>query len=752
MSTRTPFPNNQIPLSEINPISLKLINMYPLPNVPGTGLSNNYDTSGVTTQTDNTFDTRLDYRFSEMNNFFLRYNYDMINTQLPHVFPETANGFNPLGQPVNARFGYEYGNNGYMQQRVHGLALNDTYTLSSRLVLVLRAGYSRYQNHALPQGWGTNPASQLGMQNVNVDQISSGFPNIWVSNFSGLGDGNFIPTLNTNNVYTTSGSLQWLKGSHIVKFGGEFTRRQVEDFQSQEPRVGYQFTPSFTADPNNLASTGNAMASLLLGYPGQSMRSRYLIMPGYRTLENGWYVQDDYRVNRWLTLNLGLRWDYYSPVSEAFNRISNFDFSTAAMVVAGQDGIGNTVGVQKDRKDFGPRFGFAAQVDQKTVIRGGFGINYAPTMLGTPGAFRNPPFISAFTITPNNITPINSISDVLPTLAPVAFSNFSGSVAAVAFNYKIPYVEQVNITAQRQLPLGLFLSSSYVASLGKRQSGSNANPDANGAAPGAAPLQSRRVYTLIYPNLADIDTVRNYYTSSYNALQTTLEMRLSHGMTLNANHTWAHTLDNSQYRYVAYSVPSTVKESSASDMRNRVAVTWSFDVPYKGTPSRFYSTLLRNWRINAIATAETGLPFSVTQTSTQTNSATGTNLPNLVSSFRVPHASMAEWFNPAAFVAQPNYTWGNEGFDLLNAPGFWDVDLALHRQFKVTERITMQFRFESFDFTNTENPQRTGGRAGAVRVWVNPYPYHNLDHWEPATRGGAEVAVLKLRMVSYDEG
>jgi len=316
-------------------------------------------------------------------------------------------------------------------------------------------------------------------------------------------------------------------------------------------------------------------------------------------------------------------------------------------------------------------------------------------------------------ITPTNLTPINSVSDPIPPLIPVDPLNLSGPLVAVTQGYRAPYVEQFNFTVQRQLAGRFVLTTGYVASLGKRQSGSNTAIDRNGATPGAANVQTRRVYSSIYPNVTTINTVQNYYTSSYNALQTTLEVRDWQGMTLNINHTWAHGLDNSEIRYIGYAQPVTIKGSANSDIRHRVAITWVYGLPFGKGSNNAYSRIVRNWRINALGIAQTGLPFQITQTGTQTNNATGTNRPNQVADFHVSDATTAQWFNAAAFVPQPANTWGSEGRNLLNAPGKWNFDLSLHREFRPTEALTVQFRWEAFDFTNTVTPAAPVSVLGA---------------------------------------
>ena len=160
-------------------------------------------------------------------------------------------------------------------------------------------------------------------------------------------------------------------------------------------------------------------------------------------------------------------------------------------------------------------------------------------MQGTPGSFRNPPRVSTLSITPTNLTPLNSISDPIPPLTPnsVDPSLLSGPIAAVISDYHTPYSEQFNFSVQRQLPWGLILNNAYVASLGKIMSGANTSWDRNGAAPGTANVQTRRVLSYLYPNVTTINTVENYFTSSYQALQTSLDWRGHNGFTLNFNHT-----------------------------------------------------------------------------------------------------------------------------------------------------------------------------------------------------------------------
>src|SRR5205823_2546622 len=184
----------------------------------------------------------------------------------------------------------------------------------------------------------------------------------------------------------------------------DLRRRQTDPFQSPTARGQFNFDSNLTNDPSGaVARSGNSIASLLLGYPASTTRSKYLVRPGLRNWETAAYAQDDWRVTRWLTLNIGFRYDYFGPNSEVANRISNVDLVRGKIIIAGQDGVSSSAGVQPDRLDFAPRFGFAATVAKGTVVRGGYGISFVPNMIASSMALRNPPFVSLFTI---NATPL----------------------------------------------------------------------------------------------------------------------------------------------------------------------------------------------------------------------------------------------------------------------------------------------------------------------------------------------------------
>ena len=371
-----------------------ILRLYPAPQLPY--VTNNYYSDPARIQTDNTMDARIDHRFTDRDTFYVRYSWNHTNTTTPHNLPTAPNGIDPVGN-----------GGGFTNQQNQNIQLNNVYTINPNTIAVVQGSYSRWALRSLQTNFGKAVATQLGVPGVNVDGDSTGIPGITLTtaqNIQSLNEGTYQPNLDYNNTFQENASLQFSRGKHSLKTGVNFIRRQVNETQSSDARGTFTFSSLLTSDTYNTNTTGNGLASFELGYYNSISRSKYLIHPGYRFLESGVYFQDDWRATKWLTLNLGMRWDYYSPVSEQYGRIPNWNWAKMGLSAPGEDGMGNTAGVKKDWLNLAPRFGFAAQLNKKTVLRGGFGVNYAPDLQGTPGAFRNAPYNYSVTVNPATAT------------------------------------------------------------------------------------------------------------------------------------------------------------------------------------------------------------------------------------------------------------------------------------------------------------------------------------------------------------
>jgi hypothetical protein len=613
---------------------------------------------------------------------------------------------------------------GTSTQRTQGVALNYVHTFGPRWVMELKAGYSRYAIRSLSYNPGQNLSEQLGLKNSNVDEDSSGLVRMIPSGYTGIGDGQFVPEFNTNNLFQYGGAVTHQAGAHGLRFGANVRKRQVTQYQSPHPRGTFSFQPSTTS---NFGPGGNAIASMMLGFPFDGQRQKQLIHPGYRFSESDLWIQDDWRVRPWLTLNIGLRYDYFSPLSEYRNQISNLNLDTAQMVIAGQNGVSKYAGPSEDWINISPRFGFAATLSKGTVLRGGYGISFVPPFMGSPYAMRNAPFVNSWSIPTATYTPIFKLTDGLPPVTPSDPTDPAGTINAVSFKFEVPYIHQFNLTVQRELPFELIATVSYVGQLGRKQFFPNSSVNYNLPAPGdVTTIDARRPYASRLPRVNNIPVYGNYSNTSYNALQATLERRFSRGFGAVANYTWSHTIDNYLYRPGAQEVFQ--KGNSNLDVRHRFTATANYQLPFASNAKGFAGALAKGWQVNGIAILQTSVPFNVTNgTGVNGTGDTGNDFPNLVGDpfqagpvagnsdvrcrttisqgGRAPDTigTLGFFFNPCAFQRQASGTYGNLGRAVLRGPAWVTFNFSAFKDLALTERLRLQIRGEFFNIFNHPN-------------------------------------------------
>ena len=695
-SIRTRFTNDQIPASRMDPIAVKFINLFPLPQT-GT-LANNFVYQPSKVQDNDTMDARGDYRFSDTDMFFARYSLNNTSTVIPPGCPPAANGMSPV---------CDTGRSGTASQRAQNAQLSNVHIFGPSLVMELKAGFSRYYIYSLPVNYGKNYSQQLGLNGINVDSDSSGLAIVSMSGLTNLGDWTYIPLLTSNNLFQETGSISYLRGAHNIKMGADLRRRQTSVFQSATSKGQFNFDSNLTNDPSGaISGSGNAVASFLLGYPASTTRSKFLVYPGLRNWESALYIQDDWRVTHWLTLNVGLRWEYFGPTTEVANRISNVDLVKGKIIIPGQNGVSASAGVNSDWLDFAPRFGFAATVAQGTVLRGGYGISFNPNMLASNMAMRNPPFVSLYNVTATPLTPLNRFSDGLPLPVATDPNNPTGALIGISPSGATPYVQQYNLTIQREVGHDFVATVAYVGALGRRQYLFNGATSFNLAPPGPGAVQQRRPYYSVFPNASTITINGPWYNSVYQGLQSTLERRYKNGLSVLATYTYAHSIDNASGSSGtgALAIPDNrqaERGNSILDLRHRFTLLGDYALPFARNAKGITGILAKDWGVNAIVVLSTGISNDITNSAARSNTG-GVDRPNVVgdptSGFQ---QSVYQWFNTKAFASQPLYTFGNLGRNVLHAPGRKSLDLAIHRDFTVREGMRLQFRAEGFNVTNT---------------------------------------------------
>ena len=716
VTLRDRFPNDQIPPDRINQVALNVLNLYPAPIFGG--LVNNFSQSPVKRQRDQTFDAKVDHSFSANDVMFGRYSFNDTSTFLPPQLPKQGD-IEAGGD--NNQFA------GPSTQRSQSSHLNYLHIFRPNLLAEFKAGYARFAIATLPPNYGNNVSQKLGIPGANVDADSSGLTSMVIAGFRGLGDSNFIPILTINNVFQYVGNVTYARAGHTFKLGVDVRRRQTSPFQSPQAKGQYTFNGNFTNDPSGTVSgSGNSIASMLLGFPSNTVRSKYLVSPGFRNTEFAAYIQDNWRVNRWLTLNLGLRYDLYTPQYEVANRIANADLDAGKIIIAGQNGISRSAGISGDYNNFAPRFGFAATVTPRTVIRGGIGLNYYPISFGSGAALRNPPFVNLYTIDTTPLAPINKISDGFPAPGPIDPLNPSGNLTTIARDIVNPYVIQYNFTVQRELSSGLVWSVGYVGALSRKQ---NLSPNINLALPRAGAIQPRRLYFSKFPSVASISQLSSWGTSNYHSLQTSVEHRFRAGLNLSGNYTWSHLIDdfsNGSGKVGGFgATPQLVtnrrleRGNSDIDIRQRFVVLINYELPFGKGLKGAAGILAKGWQVNAIGVLQSGPTFTVLNGAARANTG-GSDRPNQLRDASLPsdQRSLGRWFDTSAFVAQPLNTIGNAGRNTLFGPGRKSLDFSVFKDFALRERMKLQFRAESFNITNTPNFEVPGNQLGTAAFGV----------------------------------
>ena len=709
--TRQPFDGNIIPSTRMDGPAARLIALYPEPNLPG--LANNFVYSPVREQNVDQLDFRVDHNVSDKANLFVRYSFGDTDTITPAPLPGKAQGGS----------GFTFA--GPNKLRTQGVAVGYTRVFTPTLVDELRLGYTRIRSNVLPFFYGEKIAEEVGIPGANIDQFSSGLTGITIAGYRGLGNSFFLPIIKFINNYQVTNNINYTRGKHVLKFGVHFLRPQTNHFQSAYPMGRYAFNANFTANPAAPAGTGNAMASFLLGFPAVTTRTALLAPNYHRYIEHSSYIQDDWKIHPRLTLNLGLRYELITPAVSKNDHLSNFDFQKGRVVLAGKDTT-RTAGIETDKNNFGPRVGFAYTLAARTVLRGGYGVFYdAVPMFAQLRPF---PFLTTFGITTSTFVTQNRMSDGFPPIDTDVERNAAnpfGTIDAVPFDNPLAYIQQFNLNVQRALTENVGLTVSYVGTLGRKLRWVY---DENLPAPGAGPVQQRRPYFGVVPNVVGLQVNHAEASSTYHSLQVSAEKRFSAGFGFLASYTWSHWIDNaiSEAGYGSQGPnPLDIRNRSLergndpADIRHRLVFSWIYELPYGkgkrwGNRSDWTTWILGGWQINGITTLQSGLPFSVAVASSLLNTGGG-NRADRAGSGKLDRSqrSLTRFFDISAFRQPAQYAFGTAGRDILYGPGYVNLDFSVFKNIRLRESRNLQFRSEFFNLTNTPQFGPPDGTLGS---------------------------------------
>jgi hypothetical protein len=712
-SGRQPFGSNKIPGNMIDPIALKLMTYYPAPNFAGPNPnSQNYFAAGGPILSRNYLDVKVNFTRNDKHSIWGKYGRMWATSGGKAVF-------GIAGGP-----GLGGGDPGLGNTLIQVGTIGHTYTISPTLLLDGVVGYERQGQHVYPNDFGTNYGLQFGIANMNgPDPLQSGFPNIGVSGYTGFGVPNWMPLMRVEESYTQSDNLTWTKGAHEIRFGFDLVRHHLNHWQpeiGQGPRGYLGFGGGETALRGGAAPNQfNAFGAFLLGLSDDAEKSlQYILLTG-REWQFGWYARDRWQVSRNLTINLGLRYEYYPLMTRAGKGLERYDPDTNLMYLGGRGNVPQDTGFTVSHKLFAPRVGLAWRIGEKTVLRSGYGINFDPIPFSRPLRGRYPLTINFANTAPNSYAWATTFAQGVPNTVGPDLSTGIVSVPGNA-NARSPwpgmihrgYTQTWNLTLERKLPQNLISTIAYV---GSQSVHLLADTDINSGFPGSG--TTGLPYYSKYGRTVPTQMWDGYLSSNYHSLQVSVKRSFAKGLMVQGAYTYSKAIDlvdDDGSVTLGWNWAPIFRRNRATagfDRTHVLQVGWLYELPFgKGkmmAQSGVAAAILGNWQVNGVMAAYTGVPFTVSAPGTSLNAPSNSQTANQVKTdvVRLGNAGPGQlYYDPTAFAPVTAIaTFGTSGRNILRGPGVWNTDLDITRQFPIKERLRVQFRAEFFNAANTSH-------------------------------------------------
>ncbi len=694
--SRIPFPGKVIPASRISPVSRNLLAYWPLPNQPE-GSRTNYYNSPPTTDNIDTGIVKIDHRFSDLDSIFVRYGINHHET--------FSSGTAPLAGGRRA------------DDAAHGATINWTHILSPTRLNVFAISYNRFIQDSFGQNHGTPVAAQAGITGISNNPRDVGFPeSVSFSTGTGfLAIGEASTRIRRMNTYQVQNSTTFTMSSHTFKFGEDLRWVQANVLQTSALQGSFTFNGQYS---------GNGFGDFLLGVPSATATSLNagLVYPRRKAL--ALYVQDDWKATPNLTVNLGLRWEYNSPVTDTRGQLSAFDKTTGAIVFPDTANLGTFYSqIRPDlkyrvfdsnsaydpyHKAFEPRLGVAWRPfgNTKTVLRAGFGIfGLSPEMNSEQNTGNSPPFQLRIDAAGNTGTPNLSytLGGDLSSLKVAPFGIFTFDAAR---NFRPGYITEWMGEVQREFGGGWVAKLGYIGNKGTHL---DTHLQVNDLPPGPGPAATRR----IYPQWARVRSYESDGWSSYHSMQSSVEKRFARGLAFFGSYTFSKAMDFGWTQDICCAQDqnnlAAERALASQDQRHRFTANGIYELPFgKGrrlwsSPPPVANLIVSGWRVGALLTLASGLPGNPSISSNRDNVPDNTDRPDRIGTGSVANPTVDRWWDPAAFRAQALYTFGNSGRNVLTSPGVRSANVVISKSTAVRERQQVEFRAEFFNFTNTPN-------------------------------------------------
>ncbi len=724
-SGRTPFLNNIIPPSRIDSAARKLAGLTPLPNL-GSGVANNLFASGASVFDRKTLDSKVTWNASSKLNLNARVSLLYWNCTDPAILGE-------LGGGGIGRCSYD----GQSLGHTHSMTFSGVYTLTPRFVIDANVGYTLYDSRAEPIRLDEKLGSDfLGLPGTNgPERYQGGWPAFTITGLTTLGRGNSnSPWYYHSPQSQYVANAAWIRGNHNVRFGFDSMRVNLtgNEPNSAGAQSGqFDFPGGVTALRGVTTDAYNSYASFLLGLPSTIQKTVMWEENTERVQAVSLYARDKWQASRKLTLSFGLRWDYFGTPHRANRGMEVYDFSNNTMKFCGVGSVPDDCGViSMSKKNFAPRVGVAYRVTDTLVARAGYGIAYDPVNIGR-NALHSYPVQTMFSLPGvNTYQPASRMSDGIPAITPPNLGDgtvtLPSTIGVEIFDphFRRAYVQSWNLMLQKEFGGGWTAEAGYVANNSRHmQNRWNANYGFIGGGTPSQVLNQRFGRTGTTNYFSDMFG----YSSSFNALESSLTRRFSAGYMAKLTYTWSKAIgpngnttgvdgysnNTPEYRHLN-------KALQSYDRTHQFTASTSAELPFgagkRWAQSGVGKALLGGWQVNGLLVLYSGPPFTVSTSATSLNAPGNTQTADLVNPEVRITGVRDSWFDPFAFAPVNEPRFGTSGFNILRAPGLVNLDASVFREFPMTERFKLQFRAEAFNVSNTPHFAAPGATVSSMQL------------------------------------
>jgi hypothetical protein len=725
-------PSNVVPASTFDPLGKTLIDLYPLPNA--NAVAYNYVSDPVTTQTANQGDARVDQVIAKSDNAFYRFSATNIPETINSPFPGYADGGGFF--------------DGIQMIKAYAGSASEVHVFSPKKINEFRFGFNWIETSRYQANYNKNVSAIIGFPGVPYaeDTNNGGLPQLYFSDASTLGSPTFLPAIEKQTTWQVSDTYTLNSGSNTWKFGGEVRPEHFSIYEPAFPRGTLNFSHQYTDNAGATGTGGNSLASLLTGQTDGGGINNLNNIDYYRHTF-ALFLQDDWRARPNLTLNMGLRYEFFSPVYSKHDAQANFNPTTGYLDIPKNSNVSLTPTlasilpvnhnassalISTDYKDFSPRVGFSYSATKRVVVHSAFGIFYngdeaGPYSNPSPG-FNPPYFISETFAAPCSLP---SYSSAAQDCSVPDFSTLSQGFPATSLtdpntptlfsiqtDLRMPYVIQWHLATQYQFTPKTMLEVAYIGSKSNRSYIYLNLNQAVATADPSAPTAPRRPFPYVD---AAIGYLRSSGSSNYNGLQTSLQQRVSHGLEFIVNFTYSKALGNASSANLGSQNNDGFRDSRYPnqeygpldfDIRRRFVASYVYDLPFGdgqrfAAHNRLIDAVIGHWNWSGIITLSDGTWFTVTDGNGSFANSDGQQRPDVVPGVKATSKPCipGTFFNTCAFQNPALGSFGNVALNTLEGPSVKNVDFALLKTIPLGEPRHIEFRAESFNTFNHPNFQ-----------------------------------------------